>query len=162
LLRAVLDRFEYARVSSGEKFTVSGVSSRLGKGKGRGCSEGLRVHSRIFGDIDWVLEYRDICIPLPLAWLFRFGWVLGVADLVCFRSLKPYRVVEVKSYNDLRASEFVQASIYGLLASLNFGVKPEVFVKAPSKMIPVNDWEEKAIGALESHCKSLPRCSGGL
>jgi hypothetical protein len=148
LLRTAINRFEKAKASRDPKISVTEISSRLARGKGKGYEEGLRVHSSIFGDVDWILEYRDVCIPFPLAWLFRFGWVHGVTDTICFRSLVPYKIVEVKSYDKVKLSETTQASVYGLLVFLNFGVKPVVYVETPHRLVLVSDWEEKALDAL--------------
>lgn len=80
-----------------------------------------------------------------------------MADTICFRSLVPYKIVEVKSYDEVKLSEATQASVYGLLVFLNFGVKPVVYVETPHRLVLVSDWEEKALDALLYASKIIRR-----
>ena len=153
LLKAALERVERARIAPqlGEPlFYVTQLASG-GRGRGRGVEEGRRVHKLIWGlDPYDVLNAEELATPLPLAWRFRFGWVLGVADLVAFKRGVPVSVVEVKSYPLVKRSERVQASLYGLLVMLNFCVKPRVLVVADGVEEEVRDWELLALEALQS------------
>jgi hypothetical protein len=147
LLRQALLRYERAKQSR-ETYYVTQVASGS-RGRGRGAELGREVHREIWGlDPEAVLNVEEVSLPFPLAWRFRFGWLLGVADLVTFRSALPVEVVEVKSYDAVKSYEAAQASLYGLLVMLNFAVKPKVYVKTPRDMVEVADWESLALQAL--------------
>jgi hypothetical protein len=147
LVRQALLRYERARQSK-DKFYVSQVVSGA-RGKGLGAEAGREVHREIWGlDPETILNVREVSLPHPLAWRFRFGWLLGVADLVTFKNAVPTEVIEVKSYDAVKTYEATQASLYGLLIMLNFAVKPKVYVKTPRNMIEIADWENLALQAL--------------
>ncbi|ABL78422.1 hypothetical protein [Thermofilum pendens] len=150
LLSRALARFERALVSGEPRVAVTRVSSRLAPGRGLGREHGLEYHSRLWGDLDWVLELEEAWTPLPLAWRFRFGWLVGVADLVRFVKARPVAVYEVKSYDTVKRAERVQAALYGLLVELNFATKPSVRLKTPSGEVEVKDWEALALDALRA------------
>lgn len=130
LLSQALDRFEEAR-NSEKRVYVSDVARHFSKRHaGRSSSTlGKRLHSRIWGDPWAVLDLDEVCVPFPLAWRFEFGWLLGVADHVCFRRAKPYAVVEYKSYEGVSRTDIVQVLLYGLLVELNFLSKIELLLK---------------------------------
>ena len=146
LLSYALDRFEEARNSS-LKVYVSEVARYFSKGHGRSSSElGRRLHERLWGDPWAILDIEEICVPFPVSWRFRFGWLLGVADLVCFRQAKPFMVVEYKSYSGVSKADLVQVSLYALLLQLNFCIKPLAMVKAGGEVEV--DWEKYVYDAL--------------
>lgn len=149
LLRASLERFERALASRSGKFTVSEAARGWGRGRGYGREAGVELHGRYWGDPGFVLESEVAAVPLPLAWRFRFGWVYGVADQVLFRRGWPVEVAELKSYDRVGLYERVQASLYGLLVELNWGVRPAVRVVGRSASFVVEGWEELAVEALE-------------
>lgn len=148
LLRAAVERFLAARESRERKLTVTDVARRYSMGRGLGAEEGLRVHSELFGDPDWILEREMVEVPFPLAWRFRFGWLYGVADLLRFSRGRPVAVIEVKSYESVRRGERVQASLYALLAMLNFHSRSQAYVLAAGRLIEIEEWEELAITSL--------------
>lgn len=148
MVEAALLRFQAALESRREKHQVSGISRGFAKGRGQGLTAGLEVHRRLCGDISWIVEYERVAIPFPLAWRFRFGWLLGVADVVVFERGIPRAVVEVKSYCAVGRGERVQASLYGLLAMLNFLARPRVYVQAAGRLEEIRGWEELALEAL--------------
>lgn len=129
LLSTVLDRFEEAR-SSEKKVYVSDVAGHFSKRHaGKSSFEaGRRLHSRFWGDPWAVLDLEEVCLPFPLAWRFEFGWLLGVADQVCFRRARPFSVIEYKSYPGFSKADIVQVSLYALLVELNFAAKPQVII----------------------------------
>jgi hypothetical protein len=147
LLRQALLRYERAKQSK-ETHYVSEVA-RGSRGRGFGADIGREVHKALWGlDPEVILSTEEVSLPFPLAWRFRFGWLMGVADLVTFRYALPTEVVEVKSYDAIKSYEATQASLYGLLVMLNFAVKPRVCVKTPRGMVEVADWESLALQAL--------------
>jgi len=154
LVRAALDRFERARATREPKFTVSLVARAWGRGRGRGAAHGRRVHERLWGDLSLISQSEAVATPLPLAWRFRFGWVYGVADQVLFERGVPVRVAEVKSYDSYGLSEPVQASLYGLLLELNFGVRPIVELVG-RRATEICGWEELALEALSLFARKL-------
>ena len=150
LIDYALARYEKARRSR-EKVYVTEIARRFGRGKGSSAEIGKRQHDRIWSfDPYDIIQYEELCTPFPLAWRFRFGWLLGVADQMCFRKGKPYAVVEYKSYNNVKKAEIVQASLYGLLAMLNFTTKLRVFLflSLNKKLMRVEKWEIYAIKGL--------------
>jgi hypothetical protein len=147
LLRLALLRYERAKQSR-DTYYVTQVASGS-RGRGRGAELGREAHREIWGlDPECILNLETVSTPFPLAWRFRFGWLLGVADLVTFKNAVPTGVVEVKSYNAIKKYEATQASLYGLLVMLNFAVRPRVYVKTPGNMVEVEDWESLALQAL--------------
>ena len=60
----------------------------------------------------------------------------------------------MKSYSGVREYERVQASLYGLLAQLNFLARPRVYVQTPRGPEEVQGWEELALEALERASRS--------
>lgn len=154
LLRQALLRYERAKQSK-EMYYVSEVA-RGSRGRGFGADIGREVHKALWGlDPEVILGTEEVSLPFPLAWRFRFGWLLGVADLVTFKNAVPTEVVEVKSYDAVKTYEATQASLYGLLIMLNFAVKPKVCVKTPKGMVVVADWENLALQALSVGRKQL-------
>lgn len=149
LLRATVERFLAAVNSAERKCTVTEVARRFRRGRGLGAEEGIRVHARLFGDPDWLIEYEIAEIPFPLAWRFRFGWLYGVADRVLFVRGEPTAVIEMKSYTDTRYGEQVQVSLYALLVTLNFLSRPIAYVQTPERLVEVSGWEDIALAALE-------------
>lgn len=152
LVRAALQRAERAKVlrEAGAEPVLYVTELASGRrGRGSGAVAGRELHRRM-----WGLEPFDIVNtdswagPLPLAWRFRFGWVYGVCDLAVFELGRLVRVLEVKSYGAVGEGDRAQAALYGLLASLNFLVKPEVAVWSPSGETAVNDWEVLALNTL--------------
>jgi hypothetical protein len=147
LLRQALLRYERAKQSK-EMYYVSEVA-RGSRGRGFGADIGREVHKALWGlDPEVILSTEEVSLPFPLAWRFRFGWLMGVADLVTFKNAVPTGVVEVKSYNAIKKYEATQASLYGLLVMLNFAVRPRVYVKIPGNIVEVEDWESLALQAL--------------
>jgi hypothetical protein len=147
LLRQVLLRYERAKQSR-DTYYVTQVA-RGSRGRGRGAELGREVHREIWGlDPECILNLETVSTPFPLAWRFRFGWLLGVADLVTFRNAVPVEVIEVKSYDAVRGYEAAQASLYGLLVMLNFAVKPKVCVKTMQGKKEIDNWEDLALQAL--------------
>ncbi len=140
LLSTVLDRFEEAR-SSEKRVYVSDVARHFSKRHaGRSSSAlGRRLHSRIWGEPWVVLDLDEVCVPFPLAWRFEFGWLLGVADQVCFRKARPYAIVEYKSYEGVSRADIVQVLLYGLLVKLNFFSKIELLLKTGMGLTRVED-----------------------
>ena len=148
LLGRCLFLFEEARRSR-EAYTVSEVSGRFSRGKGRGAERGRKYHSKILQLDPYPAAYEDVwACPLPLAWRFRFGWLYGVADQVVFINGLPVRVVEYKSYRGVRRSEKVQASLYGLLVMLCFATRPQVYLYEDGTLESLPDWEVRALIAL--------------
>uniref|UniRef100_A0A7J3X885 PD-(D/E)XK endonuclease-like domain-containing protein n=1 Tax=Thermofilum pendens TaxID=2269 RepID=A0A7J3X885_THEPE len=154
LVEAALLRFQAALESRSGKLHVSSVSRGFARGRGRGLAAGIEAHRRLYGDVGWITEHERVAIPFPLAWRFRFGWLLGVADLVVFERGTPRAVVEVKSYGTVGAGERVQASLYGLLAMLNFLARPRVYLQAAGRLEEVQGWEELALEALRRASRS--------
>ncbi|MCC6039620.1 MAG: hypothetical protein LM563_04685 [Thermofilum sp.] len=154
LVEAALRRFQAALESRSEKLQVSSVSRGFARGRGQGTAAGVGAHARLYGDVGWIVEHERVALPFPLAWRFRFGWLLGVADIVVFERGTPRAVVEVKSYSGVREYERVQASLYGLLAQLNFLARPRVYVQTPRGPEEVQGWEELALEALERASRS--------
>ncbi len=154
LVEAALHRFQAALESKSGKLQVSGVSRGFTRGRGRGLAAGVEVHAKLYGDVSWIAEHERVALPFPLAWRFRFGWLLGVADVVVFERGIPRAVVEVKSYGGVRRYERVQASLYGLLAMLNFLAKPRVYIQTPGGLEEEPGWEELALEALERAIRS--------
>jgi hypothetical protein len=147
LLRQTLLRYERAKQSR-DTYYVTQVASGS-RGRGRGVELAREVHREIWGlDPECILNLETVSTPFPLAWRLRFGWLLGVADLVTFRNAVPVEVIEVKNYDAIRSYEAAQASLYGLLVMLNFAVKPRVYVKTPRGKNEINDWEILALQAL--------------
>jgi len=147
LIRQALQRYERAKQSR-DAYYVTQVAGG-GRGKGRGAELGREIHSALWGlDPELILNLEVVSTPFPLAWRFRFGWLMGIADLVTFRNALPTEVVEVKSYDAIKSYEVAQASLYGLLVMLNFAVRPRVCVKTPRGMVEVADWESLALQAL--------------
>gem|GEM_PF-1417041 len=145
-----LDRYAEA-ADSVDKVYVSRAAGKFGKSRGNGVEAGRRLHSRIWGfDPYDVLGYDEICTPFPLAWRFRFGWLLGVPDQLCFRRGKPYAVVEYKSYMARGLGEKIQASLYGLLAELNFTAEIEVYIRDPGGLSPIQGWRALALEGLRA------------
>ncbi|AKG39063.1 hypothetical protein MA03_07185 [Infirmifilum uzonense] len=160
-LRATLERWEKARAAK-DVYYVTEVASGS-RGQGRGVSEGRRVHSKIWGlDPFEVLNHSRISLPLPVAWRFRFGWLLGVVDQVLFVDGLPVEVAELKSYDGFKSYEKVQASLYGLLVMLNFQYRPRVSIIGMNEKLEINNWEEIAIEALVSFCRkrNTSQCAG--
>lgn len=140
LISYALERFEEARGSE-EKVYVSEVArhfSRRHAGRS-GPGLGRRLHSRIWGDPWAVLDLEEACVPFPLAWRFEFGWLLGVADQVCFRGGRPYAVVEYKSYRGVSRADAVQVLLYGLLTEMNFPGRVELLLKTSAELIRIAD-----------------------
>ena len=148
LIDLALARYEEARRE--RHVYVSRVAGRFSRGRGRGVEAGRRVHGRLWAlDPYDILEYGEVCTPFPLAWRFRFGWLLGVPDRLCFKHGIPYAIVEYKSYSKIGKAEVIQASLYGLLAQLNFSVKPTVLLKLDDRLEEIRDWEFHALEGLE-------------
>ncbi len=148
LVSAALDRYEEARRSR-EKVYVTRVAGRFSRGRGRGVEEGRRLHGRIWAmDPYDILQYEELCTPFPLAWRFRFGWLLGVPDMLCFRRGLPYAVVEYKSYSNTGRAEQVQASLYAMLARLSFAAPVEALLHTPAGTAPIPGWRRLALEAL--------------
>ncbi len=146
LVTAALSRYEEARRE--RHVYVSRVAGRFSRGRGRGVEAGRRVHGRLWAlDPYDVLEYGEVCTPFPLAWRFRFGWLLGVPDRLCFRRGTPHAVVEYKSYGATRKAEKVQAALYGLLAQLNFATPIQVYLHT-NHLNCIENWETLALQAL--------------
>jgi len=147
LLRQALLRYERARQSR-DAYYVTQVASGS-RGRGQGAELGREVHSALWGlDPETILNTEEVSLPFPLAWSFRFGWLVGVADLVTFKDAVPTEVIEVKSYDAIKSYEATQASLYGLLVMLNFSARPRVYVKTPRGKAEVADWESLALQAL--------------
>jgi hypothetical protein len=154
LIRQALQRYERAQQSR-DAYYVTQVA-RGGRGKGHGAKLGREVHREVWGlDPETVLNTEEVSLPFPLAWRFRFGWLVGIADLVTFRNALPVEVIEVKSYDAVKTYEAAQASLYGLLVMLNFAVRPRVCVKTPKGMVEVANWENLALQALSVGRKQL-------
>ncbi|MCC6051419.1 MAG: hypothetical protein LM580_11970 [Thermofilum sp.] len=154
LVRQALLRYERARVlrelGAEPVLYVTEVAGGS-RGRGSGAEVGREVHREIWGlDPEAILSIEEVSLPLPLAWRFRFGWLLGVADLVTFRNALPVEVMEVKSYEAIKSYEAAQASLYGLLVALNFATRPRVYVVTPRGKVEVSDWESLALQALRS------------
>ncbi|QOJ79378.1 hypothetical protein IG193_02640 [Infirmifilum lucidum] len=154
LLEKSIERFERARSSKEAKYTVTQVAKIRGRGKGMGTEAGRELHSKLWGDPELIARERLVSTPLPLAWRFRFGWLYGVADQVLFREGVPVRVAEVKSYTSYRGYERAQASLYGLLVELNWGVRPRVELRG-ARIVEVKGWEEIALESLELFLKKI-------
>jgi hypothetical protein len=153
LLRQALARYEHAKAVGA--YYVSQVS-RGSKGRGHGADFGREIHRKIWGlDPEVILGTEEVSLPFPLAWRFRFGWLIGVADFVTFQNALPVEVIEVKSYDAIKRYEAMQASLYGLLVTLNFAVRPRVYVRTPRNMIEIEDWENLALQALSVYRKQL-------
>ncbi len=148
LLEKSIERFERARSSKEAKYTVTHVARIWSRGKGVGTEAGRKLHARLWGDPELIVQERLVSTPLPLAWRFRFGWLYGVADQVLFLEGVPVRVAEVKSYRSYRGYERVQASLYGLLVELNWGVRPRVELRGLEGAVEVKNWEEIALESL--------------
>ena len=147
LVTAALSRYEEARRE--RHVYVSRLAARFFRGRGRGVEAGRRVHGRLWAlDPYDVLEYEEACTPFPLAWRFRFGWLLGVPDRLCFRRGMPHAVVEYKSYHAARKAELIQASLYGLLAQLNFAAPIQVYLHTTNHLNRIENWETLALQAL--------------
>ena len=151
LISAALQRWAEAceaRRRGEQAFYVTELA-RGARGRGAGAVMGRRVHDQIWAlDPYSILDRVEWAGPLPLAYRFTFGWVYGVADLVHFVRHTCVAVYEVKSYSTIREYEMNQASLYGLLASLNFCAKPRVYVIAHKQKIEVKDWEIRALSLL--------------
>jgi hypothetical protein len=156
LVRQALLRAERARALrevKAEPVLYITELARGGRGRGSGAEAGRELHREL-----WGLDPHDIAFterwagPLPLAWRFRFGWVYGVCDLVVFERGRLVSVVEVKSYGRVKRAERAQASLYGLLAQLNFLARPRVYVQTPRGPEEVQGWEELALETLERAC----------
>ena len=152
LVRAAIARAERARALREARVEPVLYVTELasgGRGRGSGAEAGRELHRRL-----WGLDPHEIAFaerwagPLPLAWRFRFGWVYGVCDLAVFERGRLLRVVEVKSYGRVKRAERVQASLYGLLAMLNFLAKPEILVETPEGVEYVEGWEPLALEVL--------------
>jgi hypothetical protein len=152
LVKAALARAERARVlreARVEPVLYVTELARGGRGRGSGAEAGRELHRELWGLDPYEIANTGTWIgPLPLAWRFRFGWVYGVCDLAVFERGRLMRVVEVKSYGEVKRAERVQAALYGLLAMLNFLAKPEVLVETPEGAERVEAWEELALEAL--------------
>jgi hypothetical protein len=147
LIRGALARYELAR-QSGRVYYVTEVAGGS-RGGGSSAFLGRQVHSELWSlDPDQILVVDAVSLPFPLAWRFRFGWLLGVADLVTFRDALPVEVIEVKSYDSVGSAEVRQASLYGLLVLLNFHTRPRVYVKTLRDKLEVKEWESVAIDTL--------------
>jgi hypothetical protein len=147
LLRQALLRYERAKQSK-ETHYVSEVA-RGSRGRGHGADFGREIHRKIWGlDPEVILSTEEVSLPFPLAWCFRFGWLIGVADFVTFHNALPVEVIEVKSYDAVKKYEATQASLYGLLVMLNFAVRPRVYVKALKDRVEIATWENLALQAL--------------
>jgi len=150
LIDRCLSLFEEARESR-EAYTVSEVSKKFSRGRGKGAERGKRYHRRVLQLDPYPAAYEDVwACPLPLAWQFRFGWLYGVVDQVVFVRGVPVRVVEYKSYRDARRSEEVQASLYGLLITLCFATRPDVYLYEYDRLKPLSNWEVTALIAISS------------
>jgi len=154
LLRQALLRYERARVlrelGAEPVLYVTEVAGGS-RGRGSGAEGGREVHSALWGlDPELILNLEVVSTPFPLAWRFRFGWLMGIADLVTFRNALPTEVVEVKSYDAIKSYEVAQASLYGLLVLLNFHTRPRVYVKTLRDKLEVKEWECVALDALIS------------
>ncbi|MEM1522397.1 MAG: hypothetical protein QXT50_02505 [Thermofilum sp.] len=140
-LRLALDRYERAVAEGGVPVTSIVARQRIGSNVARG----RRFH-RSFASMP--LEPAERWEgALPLAWRFRFGWVLGIADSVVIEG-GEVAVIELKSGEATRGAK-EQVSLYALLAMLNFGVRPRAYVRTPSGLVEVGNWEELALEALE-------------
>jgi hypothetical protein len=147
LIREALARYEGARQSK----RVYHVTEVAGGSRGGGSSAflGRQVHSELWSlDPDQILSLYILSLPFPLAWRFRFGWLVGVPDLVTFREATPIEVIEVKSYSEVGNAEVRQVSLYGLLVLLNFHTRPRVYVKTLRDKVEVKEWEGVAVDAL--------------
>lgn len=159
LVSVALDRYEEARRSR-EKVYVTRVAGRFSRGRGRGVEAGRALHGGIWAlDPYDVLQYEELCTPFPLAWRFRFGWLLGVPDRLCFRRGLPYAVVEYKSYSNTGRAEQVQASLYTLLARLNFAAPVEALLHTPAGTAPIPGWQTLALEALHRVSRARRRRS---
>jgi hypothetical protein len=146
LLRQALARYEHAKAVGA--YYVSEVA-RGSRGRGHGADFGREIHRKIWGlDPEVILNTEEVSLPFPLAWRFRFGWLIGVADIVTFHNALPVEVIEVKSYDAVKKYEATQASLYGLLVMLNFAVRPRVYVKALKDRVEIAAWENLALQAL--------------
>jgi hypothetical protein len=152
LVRAAIARAERARVlreARVEPVLYVTELARGGRGRGSSAEAGRELHGQLWGLDPYEIAFAERWAgPLPLAWRFRFGWVYGVCDLAVFERGRLLRVVEVKSYGEVKRAERVQAALYGLLAMLNFLAKPEVLVETPEGAERVEAWEELALEAL--------------
>lgn len=157
LIDYALARYEKAKRSR-EKVYVTQIAGRFSRGQGRGVEAGKKLHDRIWGfDPYDIIQHEELCTPFPLAWRFRFGWLLGVADQVCFKRGIPYAVVEYKSYNKIRKAELVQASLYGLLVMLNFANRPFVYLKVSGSLHRIEKWEILALEGIDRIRKKTRR-----
>ncbi|AKG38704.1 hypothetical protein MA03_04630 [Infirmifilum uzonense] len=153
-LRSCLERFEHAMSSRKEAFTVTEVAKPFGRGRGRGLQAGVILHRKFWGDLSLILQEDKASTPFPVAWRFRFGWLLGVVDQVLFVDGLPVEVAELKSYDGFKSYEKVQASLYGLLVMLNFQYRPRVSIIGMNEKLEINNWEDLAVNALESFVRS--------
>jgi len=156
LIREALARFERAKQSK-NAYNVTQVASGS-RGRGSSAFVGRQVHRELWStDPDQIVNLEAVSLPFPLAWQFRFGWVIGIPDLVTFRDAKPIEVIEVKSYDNIGNAEARQASLYGLLVQLNFYTRPRVYVKTLRDKFEIEEWEDIAINTLLSFATRLDR-----
>jgi hypothetical protein len=156
LIREALARYEKAKQSK-NVYNVTQVATGS-RGKGNTAFIGRQVHSKLWStDPDQIVNLEAVSLPFPLAWQFRFGWVMGIPDLVTFRDAQPVEVIEVKSYDNIGNAETRQASLYGLLVQLNFHTRPRVFVKTLRDKFEIKEWEDIAIDTLLSFAAKLDR-----
>jgi hypothetical protein len=161
LIREALARFERAKQSR-NVYNVTQIATGS-RGKGSSAFIGRQVHSELWStDPDQIVNLEAVSLPFPLAWQFRFGWVIGIPDLVTFRDAQPIEVIEVKSYDKIGNAEARQASIYGLLVQLNFHTRPRVYVKTMRDKFEIEEWEDIAINTLLSFATKLDRREKGV
>jgi hypothetical protein len=168
LVKAALARAERARVLrelGAEPVLYVTELAQGGRGRGSGAEAGRELHRQLWGLDPYEAAFAERWAgPMPLAWRFRFGWLLGVCDLAVFERGRLVSVVEVKSYGEVGRRERAQASLYGLLAQLNFLARPRVYVQTPRGPEEVQGWEELALEALERACaprRNRPVYGGG-
>ncbi|MEM4853172.1 MAG: hypothetical protein QXQ60_06375 [Thermofilum sp.] len=148
-LRLSLERFERAVAEGG--VPVTRIVSR-GRSIGSSAARGRRFH-RSFASMP-VEPAERWEGALPLAWRFRFGWVYGIADSVVVDG-DEVAVIELKSGEVTRGAR-EQVSIYALLAMLNLARRPRAYVRTPSGLVEVGEWELPALEALERFARRGP------
>ncbi|MEM4666966.1 MAG: hypothetical protein QW498_06700 [Thermofilum sp.] len=147
-LRLALERFERAVAEGGVPVTSIAARGRIGSSAARG----RRFH-RSFASMP-VEPAERWEGSLPLAWRFRFGWVYGIADSVVVDG-DEVAVIELKSGEVTRGAR-EQVSIYALLAMLNLARRPRAYVRTPSGLVEVREWELPALEALERFARRGP------